>query len=93
VVLLMAVANRGEIAKQMMDGGCGRDTAVAVIESGTGVDERRTLTTLAQLGDTAMSAPAVIVIGAVAQRLRELPTDSFSTVDDVARWIELSSTN
>ncbi len=93
VVLLMAVAHRSEIAARMIEGGRDPQTPVAVIESGSNLDERRTVSTLDRLGETPVVAPAVIVIGAVAQRLQPVAADGFSSIDDLAKWIEFSSTN
>jgi len=44
---------------------------VAVIEWGSTPRERRQLATLATLGDLAVDAPAVIVVGAVAAFVRD----------------------
>jgi uroporphyrin-III C-methyltransferase len=68
-VLLMAVANRAEIARRMILGGRGSSTPVAVIESGSTAREHRVVTTLDSLGTIEVHAPAVIVIGDVAARI------------------------
>jgi uroporphyrin-III C-methyltransferase len=66
VVVLMGVANRGEIARRLMAGGLAPDTPVTAVESGT-LDRQRTVRTdLSGLATTALSNPATIVIGEVA---------------------------
>ncbi len=71
LVLLMAVANRGAIARRLISSGLSPTTPVAVIESGSTPVERRRTTTLGDLGDLEVDAPAVIVVGAVATHLRQ----------------------
>lgn len=66
VVLLMAVATRGEIAARLMAAGLARDTPVAAVTNGTRAEQLVVRTTLADLGATAIEPPATIVIGAVA---------------------------
>ena len=74
LVLLMAVASRGRIAALLIDAGLSPTTPVAVIERGTTPRERRVSSTLAELGELHVEAPAVIVVGRVAERLAGLPT-------------------
>ena len=66
LVLLMAVAARSAIAEALIDGGLSSSTAVLAVEWGSTPRERRVSTTLCELGTIALSAPSVIVIGAVA---------------------------
>jgi len=74
IVVLMGVAQRGVIAGELMAGGLPADTPVAAVSSATGADEETTRTTLGQLADTPVTAPATLVIGAVAAfELRSLP--------------------
>lgn len=70
IVLLMAAARRGEIAVALIAGGRRPDEPVAVIERCGDVRERQWVTTLARLGDEAVTAPAVIVVGQVAALAR-----------------------
>lgn len=70
MVLLMAVANRAEIADRLMAGGLDAATPVATIEWGSTPRERRTASQLATLGEQVVEAPAVIVLGEVAQLMR-----------------------
>lgn len=90
VVLLMAVAHRGEIAAQMIDGGRDPNTPVAIIESGTAPNERRQLTTLEYLGEAVVRAPAVIVVGGVASRLNRLDMGHAQRSFDSSNWSEIS---
>jgi uroporphyrin-III C-methyltransferase len=69
LVLLMAVANRMRIATQLMEAGVSATTPVAVIERGATPYERRLASTLGELGDLHVEAPAVIVVGDVASHL------------------------
>jgi len=84
VVLVMAVATRAAIARGAIDRGRDPSTPVAVIERGATFDERRTLTTLAELAGLDVAAPAVLVIGAVASRLEIAGGDAAIEVDRVA---------
>jgi uroporphyrin-III C-methyltransferase len=70
VVLMMAVANRERIASGLVAGGLPGSTPVAVIESGATPAERRRTTTLVELGEIDVRAPAVFVIGVVASRMK-----------------------
>jgi uroporphyrin-III C-methyltransferase/precorrin-2 dehydrogenase/sirohydrochlorin ferrochelatase len=69
LVLLMAVANRGRIAERLMDAGLAPSTPVAAIERGATPLERRMASTLRELGGLHVVAPAVIVVGRVAEFL------------------------
>jgi uroporphyrin-III C-methyltransferase len=74
IVVLMGVSQRGSIAEQLMIGGLPAQTPVAAVRSATGADEEITRTTLGELAITPVSAPATLVIGAVAAfDLRSLP--------------------
>jgi uroporphyrinogen III methyltransferase / synthase len=66
LVVLMGVATRAAVADELVQGGRDRDTPVAVIERGTGPDERVVRTTLGGLGSVQVRGPAVIVVGPVA---------------------------
>ena len=66
VVLYMAVANRSEIAAQLVEAGMNASTPVIAITSGTRPEQSVVRTTLGELGDAPITAPATIVIGAVA---------------------------
>ncbi|HUD69466.1 MAG TPA: uroporphyrinogen-III C-methyltransferase [Acidimicrobiales bacterium] len=69
LVLLMAVANRGRIAERLMAAGLSPSTPVAAIERGSTPLERRSVSTLEALGELDVEAPAVIVVGRVAECL------------------------
>ena len=71
LVLLMAVANRGAIARQLLACGAEPSTPVAAIEWGSTPHERRQRGTLATLASMNVDAPAVIVVGAVAAFVRD----------------------
>ncbi|MFN3258224.1 MAG: uroporphyrinogen-III C-methyltransferase [Ilumatobacter sp.] len=66
IVVLMGVAHRREIAEELIAGGLDPDTPVAAIRSGTTHEQEVARCDLAELGDTQVSSPATIVIGAVA---------------------------
>jgi uroporphyrinogen III methyltransferase/synthase len=74
LVVLMAVANLREIARQLIAHGLAGVTPAAVIQNGTRPTQRTVVGTLATIADDAaaanIEAPAVVVIGGVAQ-LRE----------------------
>jgi uroporphyrin-III C-methyltransferase len=70
LVLMMAVANRVEIARRLVDGGLSASTPVAIIEWGSTPKERRTLGTLNDLSSCDVEAPAVFVVGDVARMMR-----------------------
>ncbi|MDD1701821.1 MAG: uroporphyrinogen-III C-methyltransferase [Methanoregula sp.] len=69
IVILMGVANLGNIAKALIANGKSGETPVAVIERGLRKDRRVTTGPLSSIGKTAADAgvkpPAVIVIGDV----------------------------
>ena len=66
IVVLMGVAHRGEIAQKLISGGMSSDTAVAAVRWGTRSDQATVRTSLGALGETPVSSPSTIVIGAVA---------------------------
>jgi uroporphyrin-III C-methyltransferase len=66
IVVLMGVAQRAEIAAELMAGGLDPATPVAAIESATTDAQVVGRCTLAQLARADVLSPAVIVIGAVA---------------------------
>jgi uroporphyrin-III C-methyltransferase len=66
LVILMGVAHRGEIAGALMAGGLVAETPVCIIEQASTPEERVRRCALAELGDTAVAAPATLVIGPVA---------------------------
>ena len=66
LVLLLAVAARAAIADALVAGGLPVGTSVLAVEWGSTPAERRVVTTLGALGTVQLKAPAVIVIGAVA---------------------------
>jgi uroporphyrin-III C-methyltransferase/precorrin-2 dehydrogenase/sirohydrochlorin ferrochelatase len=70
LVLLMGMDNLSEIVKELVSGGRSADTPAAAIHSATLPDQRVVRSTLGELvADTAaagLTAPAVVVIGAVA---------------------------
>jgi uroporphyrin-III C-methyltransferase len=66
IVVLMGVANRREIAEELIAGGLFSSTPVATIESATTEREVVSRWRLDELSTATISAPAVIVIGPVA---------------------------
>lgn len=66
VVVLMGVAERGIIAAELMAGGMAPETPVAAIRSATTGAQQVTRCRLDELAALAITAPATIVIGAVA---------------------------
>lgn len=66
IVILMGVANRGTIADELLAGGLTPETPVATISDATTDRQRVQRCTLAALHTTEVTAPATIVIGAVA---------------------------
>jgi uroporphyrin-III C-methyltransferase len=66
IVVLMGVAQRAEIAAELMTGGLDGSTPVAAIESATTDAQVVGRWTLAELAAAEVRSPAVIVIGAVA---------------------------
>ena len=72
LVLLMAVKNRAAIAAALIEGGRDASSAVRIVENATTKNQTVRECTLADLGRTEAHPPAVIVIGDVASRRREL---------------------
>jgi uroporphyrinogen III methyltransferase/synthase len=74
LILLMATANLREICRKLVENGLAEATPAAVVADGTRPTQRTVLATLATIADEAASAgigaPAIVVIGGVAQ-LRE----------------------
>jgi uroporphyrin-III C-methyltransferase len=66
VVVLMGVAQRGDIAAQLMEGGLPEDTPVAAVHRATTGDQHVVRCPLRELATTPIQSPAVLVIGAVA---------------------------
>jgi siroheme synthase len=66
IVVLMGVAQRGEIAAALMAGGLAGETPVAAIQQATSAQQQVLRCRLAELADAAVSSPGTIVIGAVA---------------------------
>ena len=75
IVVLMGVAQRGQIAGELMAGGLAGDTPVAAVRSATTADQVTTRCRLDELAAAQLESPAVIVIGPVA---------AFELVADVA---------
>ncbi len=65
IVVLMGVAHRASYARVLIGAGARGDMPVAAIERATRDDQRVVRTTLAELGATALTNPATIVIGDV----------------------------
>ncbi len=94
LVILMGVAQRVEIAACLRLHGRSAETPVAFIEKGTTVRERVVVTTLAEVADVDVNAPAVMVVGEVVrlrEKLRER-ADSDSLVN-LARLFEPRETH
>jgi len=66
LVVLMGVARRGDIARQLITGGLAPSTPVCVIERASSPTQRTTRATLDELEGLDVSNPAVIVVGDVA---------------------------
>jgi len=66
LVVLMGVAARSSIARQLIDGGLSRETPIAVIESAWTPRESITRSVLRNLGSLDVASPAIIVIGPCA---------------------------
>jgi uroporphyrin-III C-methyltransferase len=66
IVVLMGVAQRGEIAAQLVEGGLPEDTPVAAVHRATTGDQHVVRCPLRELATTPIQSPAVLVIGAVA---------------------------
>ncbi|HEU4840295.1 MAG TPA: uroporphyrinogen-III C-methyltransferase [Ilumatobacteraceae bacterium] len=74
VVVLMGVAQRATIAAELISGGLDPATPVAAVRSATTLDQVVTRCRLDELATAVVTAPAVIVIGAVADmRLHDDP--------------------
>jgi uroporphyrin-III C-methyltransferase len=77
LVVLMGVQRRASIVAELVEGGLDRDTPVAVIERAHMPGQRVTRGRLDELAEMNVAAPAVLVIGSVAQL-------EFSELTDVA---------
>lgn len=66
LVVLMGVAQRGQIADQLMAAGLAADTPVAAIHRATTGAQTAQRCMLSELGTTDVQSPATLVIGAVA---------------------------
>ena len=66
IVVLMGVAQRGDIAAHLVEGGLADDTPVAAVHSATTGDQHVARCLLRELATTPIQSPAVLVIGAVA---------------------------
>lgn len=66
IVVLMGVATRGAIAGRLLAGGLAAETPVVSVQWGTRPHQHTVRTTLAELGEAPVEAPATLVIGAVA---------------------------
>ena len=66
IVVVMGVAQRGEIAAALMDGGMAGDTPVAAIHRASTSDQSVLRCDLAGLASADVRSPATLVIGAVA---------------------------
>ncbi len=66
LVVLMGVQRRGDLARQLIDGGLDAATPVAVVEQAWSGQQRTTRGRLNDLGSFDVRPPAIIVIGAVA---------------------------
>jgi uroporphyrin-III C-methyltransferase len=67
LVVLMGVAHRATYARVLLEAGVSPDMPVAAIERATRDDQRIVRTTLGELGVTALTNPATIVIGEVVR--------------------------
>ena len=66
LVILMGVAQRARIVRQLLRGGLVATTPVAIVERASRDDQRVTRTFLENLADRDVESPAVIVVGPVA---------------------------
>jgi len=66
LVILMGVAHRASIARQLLEGGLEASTSIAVVERAWTAEQRTVRSTLGSLGDLEVVNPAVIIVGAVA---------------------------
>jgi uroporphyrin-III C-methyltransferase len=81
LVVLMGVAARASIARQLIDGGLSGETPVAVIESAWTTRESVTRSVLRELGALDVTSPAIIVIGpCAALAVRELLAETSALV-------------
>lgn len=77
LVILMGVARRASIARQLMEGGLSALTPIAVIESAWTERQRETRATLALLSSLDVDSPAIIVVGpCAALSLRDILIDT-----------------
>ena len=77
LVVLMGVARRGAIARELVEGGLDAATPVAVVEKAYMQGQRVVRCVLGELASLEVSAPAVLVIGPVAEL-------SFTHIESVA---------
>ena len=77
LVILMGIEHRGDIARQLVEGGLDVTTPVAVVEQAWTRQQRTTRGTLATLARFDVRPPAVIVVGGVAS----LDLRSIGTLD------------
>jgi uroporphyrin-III C-methyltransferase len=81
LVVLMGVAARSSIARQLIEGGLSSETPVAVIESAWTSRESVTRSVLRELGALEVASPAIIVIGpCAALSVRELLAETSALV-------------
>ena len=66
IIVLMGVAQRADIADELMEGGLAADTPVAAICHATSSQQQVVRCALSELGEAAIESPATIVVGAVA---------------------------
>ena len=66
IVVLMGVAQRGDIAAQLVEGGLPDTTPVAAVHRATTGEQTVVRCSLRELATTPVTSPSVIVIGAVA---------------------------
>jgi uroporphyrinogen III methyltransferase/synthase len=78
VVVLMGMSERKRISAELIAGGLGADTPIAVVHWGTTVHQQVARSTLGELTSIELPAPAAIVIGPVAS------LDLGSTADGAA---------
>jgi len=81
LVVLMGVAARSSIARQLIEGGLSSETPVAVIESAWTTRQAVTRSVLRELGALDVASPAIIVIGpCAALSVRELVAETGALV-------------
>jgi uroporphyrin-III C-methyltransferase len=66
IVILMGVAQRGEIAAELLEGGLAETTAAAAVHRATTGEQTVVRCSLRELATAPIESPSVIVIGAVA---------------------------